>query len=215
MRAVVSIGSGRRSRGFLVAGCALVGLASCASLSEEQCREGDWASIGYADGLKGRPQTRLSDHFEACGDYGIRPDPTAYGTAWARGVEVYCQPGNGFEVGRRGRPYKGVCPSHLEGGFLQSYRIGLGLHEREEALEDAEDDLATARQRLDEVNIRIDALEGDLRAGKAADPDAVRSDLVDLAEQRGSLKERIRALEVDLDRARDDLRRYRADIGRR
>jgi hypothetical protein len=196
----------------MVAALAVVGLASCASLSEKECRQGDWAAIGYADGLAGRTQARLNDHFKACGDYGIQPDPVAYRTAWGQGIEVYCQPGNGFEVGRRGRAYNGVCPTHLEAAFLESYRVGSGLHDREEAVDEAEDEIKAARRRLDEVEIRLDALEGDLAAGKAPQPDRVRAKLVDLAEERGALKERIRSLETDYERARADLRRYRSEV---
>ena len=33
-------------------------LASCATLSEEACRQGDWRGIGYVDGTEGRLETR-------------------------------------------------------------------------------------------------------------------------------------------------------------
>ena len=85
------------------------------------------------------------------------------------------------------------------------------MHDREEAVDEAEDEIDSARRRLDEVEIRLDALDGDLAAGAASEPDRVRADLVDLAEERGALKERIRSLETEYERAREDLRRYRTE----
>jgi len=51
----------------------LVFLMSCASLNEEACRSGDWATIGYNDGTRGRAESYITEHREACGEFGITP----------------------------------------------------------------------------------------------------------------------------------------------
>ena len=41
-------------------------LAGCASLSQHQCLQGDWYSIGVGDGQRGMPVDRLDQHTRAC-----------------------------------------------------------------------------------------------------------------------------------------------------
>jgi hypothetical protein len=188
-----------------------LGLSGCASLSRQECLRGDWAAIGYKDGLDGRPATRLSDHFEACTDYGVSPNPTVYRNAWASGVRVYCQPDGGFEAGASGKTYHGVCPPELEGPFLSAYRAGQGLYERRQAAESLEDDLRQTDSDLDDIEETIRAREATLADGDL-DADArerLHADLRDLAERRGALRERRDRLRRDLDDARRDLDHYR------
>jgi hypothetical protein len=195
----------------VAAGLALaVALSGCASLSREDCLRGDWTAIGYKDGLDGRPATRLSDHFEACTDYGVSPNPTVYRNAWASGVQVYCQPGSGFEAGASGKTYHGVCPPDLEGPFLSAYRAGHGLYERRQAVESLEDDLRRTDGDLDDIDETIRAREAALADGER-NTDArerLHTELRGLAEQRGVLRERRDRLRRDLDDARRDLDLY-------
>ena len=41
-------------------------LAACASLNEAECRSGDWYSVGYEDGTKGRFLSFFDRHVKAC-----------------------------------------------------------------------------------------------------------------------------------------------------
>ncbi|WP_299437021.1 DUF2799 domain-containing protein [uncultured Rhodospira sp.] len=193
---------------------AMVVVTGCASLSREECLRGDWAAIGYSDGLHGRSQARLGDHFEACADHGVSPNPTAYRTGWASGVQVYCQPGNGFDLGASGRTYRGVCPPSLEGAFLSAYRAGRGLYEHRQAVEALERDLDRLRRDLDRVADDMHAREDRLAAGDL-DPGAreqLHVQLRRLAEQQGTLRERRTHLRRDLDAARRELEAYRSHV---
>ena len=49
-------------------------LAGCASLSQHQCLQGDWYSIGVGDGQLGMPADRLDQHTRACAQYGVTID---------------------------------------------------------------------------------------------------------------------------------------------
>lgn len=107
-----------------VATCVFI-LSSCASLSPEQCKNADWRQIGYTDGANGEPAGRLQEHASACAKADIKPDLEAYLSGRMEGLLSYCQPENGFEVGRRGRPDNvGDCPPHLRAPFLDQYRQG-------------------------------------------------------------------------------------------
>jgi hypothetical protein len=100
-------------------------LSACASLSPEQCKNADWRQIGYTDGANGEPAGRLQEHASACAKTDIKPDLDAYLSGRMDGLLSYCQPENGFEVGRRGRPDNvGDCPPHLRTPFLDRYREG-------------------------------------------------------------------------------------------
>lgn len=111
-------------RPLAVATCVVI-LSSCASLSPEQCKNADWRQIGYTDGANGEPAGRLQEHASACAKADIKPDLDAYLSGRMEGLLSYCQPENGFEVGRRGRPDNvGDCPPHLRAPFLDQYRQG-------------------------------------------------------------------------------------------
>lgn len=109
---------------FAFASC-IVALSACASLSPEQCMNADWRQIGYTDGANGEPAGRLQHHASACAKAAVRPDLEAYLSGRMEGLLSYCQPENGFEVGRRGgRDNAGDCPPHLRATFLDRYREG-------------------------------------------------------------------------------------------
>jgi hypothetical protein len=164
----------------------LVITTGCASLSEQECRDGDWSSIGYRDGQNGRPLSRLDEHRKACLQYGMAPDARAYGQARERGLNFYCTPANGLAVGRRGEYYAGVCPSWAETGFIINFNIGRDIYE--------------ARQRLERLENDQRALE--TRLNKASE----KGEVIRLSSQ-------LRQLRMERDFAWDELRRreYRAD----
>lgn len=58
----------------LLAGLVAVALvAACATLSEEECIEGNWREIGQRDGQAGRTASFLTEHAKACEKIGILP----------------------------------------------------------------------------------------------------------------------------------------------
>ena len=67
--------------GIAAGGGALL-LGSCATMSEDQCRVGDWGGQGLRDGSAGLPMSRLDDHAEACAKHGVAPDVTPYRSAY-------------------------------------------------------------------------------------------------------------------------------------
>lgn len=132
-----------RLRGTRTAAAILVGLTSamvvgCATLNETECTQGDWQQIGYSDGNSGLDSAdRLARHAKACQKHGVSLDTSLYQSGYADGVSNYCQPENGFKVGRAGSAYKGVCPLAMESEFLVDYVSG--LEDKLDSLEDEED----------------------------------------------------------------------------
>ena len=104
-------------------------LAACASLTEKECRAGDWREIGRKDGAAGVPLTELSRHREACAEHGVAPDTAQYREGHAAGLKSYCTPAGGYLAGRRGDSYREVCPAGAgEKAFLDAFRHGREVH---------------------------------------------------------------------------------------
>ena len=80
----------------------LLSLSACATLDEKECRSVNWRELGLRDGRMGYPASRLAEHQEACGEFGIRPDPGAYARGRLDGLETYCQPRNAVQEGLAG-----------------------------------------------------------------------------------------------------------------
>lgn len=118
--------------GWIQAGLAVAGLlilSGCATLSEDECRTADWRTIGYEDGMSGQLSRRIGQHREACAEVGIAPDLQAYLAGHKQGVKHFCRPQNGFNLGKRGAGYNGVCSGDAEYKFLRGYRSGKQVHQ--------------------------------------------------------------------------------------
>ena len=145
-------------------------LAACASLSEEQCRAGDWRGIGFVDGTAGRGTDYIANHQKACAEIGIAPDLDAWLAGRAQGLQSYCTPERAYQEGRAGRSLNPVCPAasaaslreaHYAG--RQYYEIGTEIGRMESdrnaveaALDDLPDDAGGDRRRLRDERSRID-----------------------------------------------------------
>ena len=196
---------------FAIAACGLLA-GSCASLSEEQCLAGNWDGIGYRDGSNGYGTGRFGDHVKACEKHGVMPDQAVYMTGRARGLTVYCQPGKGFQVGRTGGGYGGVCPASLEGPFLGGYNDGRLVWDAQQRFDRAQSEIIDAERRAGEIETKM--REAEARLADKATPDdekkAIRERLKALRDDRYSAGEDRRQA-IDLrDRADRELSRLRA-----
>ncbi|MCU0775941.1 MAG: DUF2799 domain-containing protein [Ideonella sp.] len=117
-----------RVAGAVAVALGLGALAGCASLSEDQCRRGDWMGIGQRDGAAGAGPERLAAHAKACQKVGVEPDEAQWRRGWLAGLERYCTGPNGRDVGARGSSYGGVCTGGAEVEFLRGYEIGRQIH---------------------------------------------------------------------------------------
>ena len=77
----------------LLAGLAAIALvASCATLSEEECLEGNWREIGQRDGQAGRTASFIAEHAKACEKAGVVPNPSLWEQGRQAGLPAYCTP---------------------------------------------------------------------------------------------------------------------------
>jgi len=162
-------------------------LHGCASLSESECRSGDWYEIGLQDALGGYGRDRLSTHREACREYRILPNAAAYDQGYAAGLERFCTPQRGYEFGRRGGGYNHICPPSLEAGFLFNYQMGRAIYD--------------AVQRIEQIEREIDAQENQLRKITLRTSERgreIRRELRRLDEERDALRWKLEQMELQM-----------------
>ena len=103
----------------------LLALASCASLTKEECLASNWQIIGQRDGVEGHdPKRQFRRHVNACKKVGTTPDHPLWNQGFQQGLTRYCTPLRGLVVGQQGRAYNHVCPAASERGFLRGYLLG-------------------------------------------------------------------------------------------
>lgn len=125
-------------------------LAGCATLNESECHTVDWRELGRSDGAHGYEASRLGEHIEACGKYGITPDAAAYGSGREEGLQLYCQPTNAVNEGRSGNSYRSVCPGERNLMFSHYYQRGLALRQLDADVGDISSALDAQRQAMND-----------------------------------------------------------------
>jgi hypothetical protein len=175
-------------------------VSGCATLSESQCIAGDWQTVGYRDGLKGAASSQLLQHQNACMKHGIAPDRDTYLLGWNAGVEQYCQPGNGFNVGKQGGGYSSICPAHLKDAYYAAYQDGRLLY-------NAQSEVDRINRQISQKEYRIEQLQKDLSKTEAQliSDDVTSEERLELlletksmAQKQGELKADIVHLKVEL-----------------
>jgi len=138
----------KRARLIAAAALTLV-LQGCASMSKNECVSADWYAIGYESGIRGQREAQISEHRKACAEHGVTPDLARYLEGHNAGLQRFCEPRNGYRLGRAGTGYAGVCPRHLEGEFLQAYGAGREIYD--------------SQQHINRLGHRIHSRQADLR----------------------------------------------------
>jgi hypothetical protein len=203
----------RHLLGFSLAVSTLL-LSGCAAMSEQACLATDWQSAGFEDGVAGRSVGSIGRYREACADYGVAPDLAAYRSGHSEGVDVYCRPGNGFEVGRRGYQYQGVCPAGLEADFLANYNDGRQLYDLESSLRSVENQIAARHRRLEQLTQELASSSATIIADGTT-PE-VRAELLlsiaAMAKEQGEISEEIESLQAERALREADLFAYRQTL---
>ena len=158
-------------------------LAACATLSEDQCRSGDWYSIGRNDGANGRQANFITQHAKACRDYSIRPVVSEWERGRQDGLRQYCVPSNAYEVGPRGRHLSPVCPAADLPRLERANARGLTYHRITQDMREVQNDISS-------LNSQIAALPpGDpSRGALISERSTLRLELLTLRTQRAQFR---------------------------
>ena len=193
----------------------LVALAGCsATMSKDECRTVDWRTVGYEDGVAGRPGDQIGLHRKACAEYGVSPDLDAYRAGRAEGLREYCQPHNGYRAGATGAVYYDGCPADLAPAFVAAYDSGRELYVRERRVADADDQIQYDRYEIARLEDAVTRRAFDA-ISESASPEMRTQAVLDAkqaAERIGRLKAEIEQLERDRIRYAEELEAYRRTL---
>jgi Protein of unknown function (DUF2799) len=157
-------------------------LAACSSMSEKQCRSVDWSERGERDAYDGQVRERIASYQDACSEFGIQADAAAYNAGYAKGLRLYCTPQRGYAMGKAGSGYRRICPPESEPAFLTGYDTGKNLNAETQHVSDLERQIRDAERRLKD-------------ADSAEDRDSLRRRIRDLDDEMSLVQRRIRRLQ--------------------
>jgi hypothetical protein len=193
-------------------------LTGCASkMSKDECRTVDWRTVGYEDGVAGRPGDRIGEHRRACAEHGVTPDLNAYLAGRDAGLREYCQPHNGYRAGAHGYTYYDTCPADLAPRFVQAYDEGRALYVRERQVTDAEEAIEYRRREIRRLEDRVAESAFDVIDTQATPEQRAQGvlDTKQAAERIGRLRAEIADLEKERARYQAELDAYRATVAPR
>jgi len=181
----------------------------CASMNKKECVNADWQVIGIEDGSRGKALANLGRHRSACSEHDVKPDLAAYKRGHREGLRRYCTEIKGFELGKDGSKYNGVCPAELEQTFLDGYYMGKQLYGLKVVISGHESDIKSAKAKLKNLNKLIKQKEQQLISDKTSK--AMRITLIDeikvLERRRGNLQAKILEYEKEVAVREDELER--------
>ena len=177
----------------------MVALAGCAGMSEQACLTSDWRTVGFEDGTLGRGVGTIGSYRQQCAEHGVAPDLDAYRAGHAEGVHIYCRAGHGFDVGRSGAAYQGVCPADLEADFVAAYNTGRHLFELESALQRVVGQIASNRRAQDNIKTELTSIAASMVSDETTGEERVRlvSRSAELGQRYGELTAEIESLETE------------------
>lgn len=198
---------------MLVAALGLGALvASCETMSAEECAAADWRYLGFSDASSAGAD-RFGARAESCGEKGFTADGGAYGAGFAEGMYQFCQPPNAFNYALRGNTFNGACPAELQRDFFAAYGDGQRIYQARAELDSARSRASSIPSRVDEIDDNIRSKIEAQRGAPQADRDRLQREIEELRRERRDLVEERRDLDarlVYLERRMTDLR---IDIG--
>lgn len=144
-------------------------IGACDPISEDQCRTGDWAGIGLADGTKGRPASILNEYTDICGALGVAPERAIYLAARQQGLQSYCTPQSAYDIGRRGGRINPVCNAAQSSAMAPAFNHGQSYYELSEIIRELDDEIEKLKRVLADLPESTDATDGATDAAQAAD----------------------------------------------
>jgi len=139
-------------------------IVGCSTMSADECETADWRTIGYEDGAAGREASAISRHRKACAEHGVTANFDAYKQGHQEGLRQFCRPANGYQAGRKGATYKGVCPRDMEDEYLAAYEDGYEHFRLEKDVKNIQRDIRRVDKDLEEAQEDLEHLEADLVA---------------------------------------------------
>lgn len=171
------------------------------SVSGDPCGHADWFEVGRIDGLSGITMDH-STYIGRCEARGTAVDRELYSAGWQRGLLEYCTPERGFDAGRSGQDYQGICPQHVEEAFLRRFKVGAEIAKLEKKNSEIERQVDAKLRQLESLgrtapeptpSVLADALKSEANPGSVRS--AVQKELQNLRDLRARNDLEIKDLE--------------------
>lgn len=184
-------------------------LASCATMSPEECKVADWSQVGMRDGLDGRPMSYLAARDEDCTKAGVNINIGPYKLGRDEGLRSYCRPDNAVRVGLSGGSYAGVCPPETDAAFQHHYQAARYVH-------GLRHDVRAFDERIDALERRLHELHRseEKRLADASTEEQRRAIRKSIDDERRQTRADISEADRRLRRVRDELRSAEFALGR-
>ena len=69
---------------------ATIGMGCADQLSEEECLQGDWQTVGFEDGATGQTPDRVEDRIKRCQNFDVNLDQGEYERGRQEGLARFC-----------------------------------------------------------------------------------------------------------------------------
>ncbi|WP_051227217.1 DUF2799 domain-containing protein [Oceanospirillum beijerinckii] len=145
-------------------------------MNKEECLSADWIMIGLKDGEQGRLLSQVGEYGKQCGEYGVTPDQERYASGREEGLKVYCTEASGFNQGKRGYEYKGVCSPENRDEFMSGYKIGQKYYETQSEISTLESQISSNDSDIERDAERIQKLS--LQVQQGSDSAQVKQDMM-------------------------------------
>lgn len=123
-------------------------LCSCQSTAFKKCKNLNWRDFGRASASLGlNKNLTFLKQDKSCQNYKVPSDRLAYEEGYQDGLKFYCSTKSGFDSGKNGINYEGICPKHKEFVFFKGYYKGRIIY-LERRLKETQKLSSTAQDRL-------------------------------------------------------------------
>ena len=181
----------------------VLSLASCNTMSKDECRVADWRVVGDTDGAAGYdPQSRFADHVRSCSKSGATPNQTLWYEGYRTGLTRYCTPLSGASNGEAGHAYHNVCPPEQASDFMRGYSLGKRVHDLRSRINSLNSSAGSSEAEADRLHDKMKKAEG-------KDRRELRDRIDDLERDRRRMRREADDLGYDLSEAERDLAFFR------
>jgi len=194
--------SERHMKTRLIAASTILALSACAGMDQAECTSADWRMIGFEDGTAGRNQARIGEYRKDCAEHGVTPNLALYQQGYSEGVRNFCTESNGFNYGRRGGSYHGICPDDMKTDFLAAYSLGREHYLLSSAVSSLNARISSSKNRISSLEKSIaektlkvasDETTGDERVQLLLD---IKNNTMEIGELKANIREDEKELSV-------------------
>ncbi|MBL7544014.1 MAG: DUF2799 domain-containing protein [Bdellovibrionaceae bacterium] len=143
-------------------------------------------------------------------------DPGLFKTLNARhaeGVNIFCEPSNGYTFGSSGGTYNQICPKHKEEGFLKDYRRGRKKY-LAASINENHSRINKLNSEMNVASFQKSSLESELRIVEAAQAIRPQNENANNANQVDPREEKKRDLRSKISQSDTELRAMNANRNR-